>query len=232
MGSIERRERAREETRSRILDAARELFVEIGFEAVTMRKIAERIEYTPTALYFHFKDKAALLKALCEEDFLKLAAKVAELDRVVDPIERLRRMGHAYIDFALENPNQYRFMFMTPFPVLGEQPAGEQSAGEQSAEQGAIEHDPYAFLKVLVERAIESGCIRLDLQDPELLAQTLWAGIHGVVALHIAKGMDPSVAWSPLKRRVRTMIDLLVRGILAPSAAVGPKRTRAGEKRR
>ena len=73
MGPRERREREREETRTRILDAARELFAAEGYEAVTMRRIAERIEYSATAIYFHFKDKEALVKELCDVDFTSFA---------------------------------------------------------------------------------------------------------------------------------------------------------------
>ena len=86
MGTAERRERERQELRVRILDAARELFAEQGYDAVTMREIADRIEYSPTAIYFHFKDKEALLRELCDTDFATLARRVPE-DR---PASRIR----------------------------------------------------------------------------------------------------------------------------------------------
>ncbi len=81
MGTVERREREKQELRTRILDAARELFAELGYEAVTMRKIAERIEYSPTAIYFHFKDKDALMRELCEMDFSTLAQQFRTIAR-------------------------------------------------------------------------------------------------------------------------------------------------------
>src|ERR1700678_2654292 len=99
MGTTERRERERQELRTRILDAARELFAAEGYEAVTMRKIAERIEYSPTAIYAHFKDKNALIRELCEGDFLAFAQKFVGFLTVQDPIERLRLAGVAYVDF-------------------------------------------------------------------------------------------------------------------------------------
>ena len=73
MGVKERREREREETRAKITDAARELFAREGYDAVSMRRIAEAIEYSPTAIYVHFKDKEALFQDLCRQDFGKLA---------------------------------------------------------------------------------------------------------------------------------------------------------------
>src|SRR5688500_15821418 len=96
-----------------ILDAARELFVERGVEAVTMRAVAERIEYTPTAIYHHFRDKHTLLVELCVTDFRRLGHVFQRLGRVADPIDRLRHFGNAYVEFGLANPSHYRFMFMT-----------------------------------------------------------------------------------------------------------------------
>ena len=90
MGPKERREREREEIRTRILDAARELFASEGVESVTMRRIADRIEYSPTAIYFHFRDKEALLAELCDCDFRAFAQEFFVIARLADPVERLR----------------------------------------------------------------------------------------------------------------------------------------------
>ena len=108
MGSVERRQRESAETRRRIVDAARDLFVEKGYEATSMRAIAQRIEYTPTAIYHHFDSKEALLTELCTQDFRTLAAAFQEVARVEDPVERLLRIGDAYVDFALEHPMHYQ----------------------------------------------------------------------------------------------------------------------------
>src|SRR5512145_1485703 len=110
MGSRERREREKAEVRQAILDAARELFVEKGYEAVTLREIAKRIEYSPTAIYLHFRDKKAVINAICDHDFLALAKKFGKIAEIADPLERLKAAGLAYADFALRHPNQYRLM--------------------------------------------------------------------------------------------------------------------------
>src|SRR5258706_4035211 len=101
MGVRERREREREEVRTKILDAARELFATEGYEAVTMRKIAERIEYSATAIYQHFEDKETLLAELCRHDFRQFSTHFARAAAIEDPIERLRAAGLAYFDFAV-----------------------------------------------------------------------------------------------------------------------------------
>jgi AcrR family transcriptional regulator len=117
MGSVERRTRERTETRQRILDAAREMFVELGYDATTMRAIADRIEYTPTAIYHHFRNKEALLAELCAIDFRALGAAFQKIGAIEDPIERLRRTGQTYVEFGLRHPMQYQLMFMTRKPT-------------------------------------------------------------------------------------------------------------------
>ena len=117
MGTKERRERERDAVRTQILDAARELFVEHGYEGVSMRGIAEKIEYSPTMIYQHFPDKETLIKELCYTDFGKLADALQDTLKIPDPIERLRKCGEEYVQFAITYPNHYRLMFMTPMPV-------------------------------------------------------------------------------------------------------------------
>jgi AcrR family transcriptional regulator len=207
MGINERREREREEVRGRILDAARELFARDGYEAVTMRKIAEAIEYSPTAIYLHFKDKESLVRELCLADFDSLAKAFQRIAREPDPLERLRKVGLAYADFALEHPNHYRLMFMTPHPA----PVKDDEAVAQR--KGNPEADAYAFLLATVAEAIEKGLLRPELKDPHLVAQAAWAGVHGVVSLHVAKGEDPWIDWRPLKKTVALVVDSFTRGI-------------------
>lgn len=206
MDTRPRREREKEEIQRRILDAARELFALEGFEAVTMRKIADRVEYTPTALYFHFKDKRELFRRLCAEDFGALAARFQVLSRVPDLLERLRMLGRGYIAFALEHPHHYRLMFMTPGALLESEPEGPAS-GRERPEQGI-----HSFLLQACDGAIAAGRLRPEFTDPHLVAQTLWAGTHGVAALAIARQHDAWVDWRPIEERAGAMVDSLLRG--------------------
>jgi AcrR family transcriptional regulator len=207
MGVQERRERERLETRDKILDAARELFINQGYEGVSMRKVAQKIEYSPTAIYGHFADKEDLFLQLCHSDFQRLAQSFVRLAQVKDPVERLRRVGHAYAEFALSNPNHYRMMFMTAHPQIPD-------AATQKMGKGNPEEDAYAFLRQIVDEALEADAFREDLTDADLIAQTLWAGTHGVVALQIAKSRDQWVPWRSLKKRIDLMVDGLLRGLL------------------
>lgn len=194
--------------RTNILDAARELFAQYGYDEVTMRKVAEKIQYSPTTIYLYFKDKETLIRELCAHDFLELARKFQRIARVRDPIERLRKIGQAYLHFGLDHPNHYRLMFMTSNPY------GDPA--KIDLEQGNPGEDAYAFLKVSVQDALRAGCFRAELKDADLLAQTLWAGMHGVVSLHIAKHEDAWVEWRPMKRRADLMVEALILGLIKP----------------
>ncbi len=206
MGTKERREREREVLKSKILDAAREMFASEGYDAVTMRKIAERIEYSPTAIYLHFKDKRAVIQELCDGDFMALATRFHKLAKVADPIERLRGAGLAYLDFALGHKNHYRLMFMTSHIEGAEE--------ESSIRKGNPEEDAYAFLLGTVTEAIAKG--RLQKLDPDLVAQMFWAAVHGIASLHIALGQDTWVEWKSAKTLGKKTIDALLAG-LAPT---------------
>ena len=113
MGTKERRAREKEQLRRQIIDAARELFVSEGYENVSMRKIADKIEYSPTVIYLYFKDKADLLDSACQETLLGLLDTVELLKRDKNnPVEALRKSGKAYVEFGLEYPQDYKLTFV------------------------------------------------------------------------------------------------------------------------
>ena len=207
MGVKERREREKSETRDKILDAARELFVTEGYEGVSMRKVADRIEYSPTAIYVHFADKTELFRELCHRDYARLAEVFQSSVISSDPVERLRQIGAIYMDFGIKYPNHYKFMFMTPHPPHEPDDVDREMMGNP-------EQDAYAFLKWAVQQAIDAGTFRDELQDAELISQTLWASVHGVISLQIAKGSDPWVDWRPFEQRARMMVDLPLQAML------------------
>lgn len=221
MGVQERRERERDQTRTRIMDAARDLFAAEGYEAVSMRRIAEAIEYSPTAIYVHFKDKQDLLRELCREDFGRLAGAFLELAKVKDPVERILRIGQNYIRFALKYPNHYRLMFMTRF----DSPPDEQAMQRK----GNPDEDAYAMLKQAVTEAIDSKRFRPEYRDAELATQVCWATAHGVASLQITKGCDEWIDWRPVEARSTAALTAIVRGMLADPSEL-PAAPRVGRK--
>jgi AcrR family transcriptional regulator len=207
LGVKERKARQKKFLRQEILDAASELFVKEGYENVSMRRIADKIEYSPTTIYLYFKDKAELLEQVCQETFARLRqvlARIAELPG--DPIERLKRGLVAYVKFGLENPHHYRATFMMPIPegFDEEKYANPDSPGMQA----------FDFLRRRVYDCMAVG--RFRKLDPELVSQTLWAGVHGVTSLLIihCKGFP----WVGTDQLIHSMVDTLVAG-LSPGKA-------------
>ncbi|EUJ11619.1 transcriptional regulator [Methylophilaceae bacterium 11] len=199
-------EQAREQLRMLIIDHARDLFVSKGIEAVTMREIAKRIGYSATSIYLHFADKEALLRAICDTDFLRLATTLKEILAIADPIERMIAFGQGYARFALTYPNHYRLMFMTPhLPYTPSQTALQQNNAEQ---------DAYFQLKMVINDVYLAGGFKDALQDAELIAQTVWAGMHGVCALQIIMAEDDWIQWRPIEDRLNVMQQLMLSGLL------------------
>ena len=210
MGSLERRTRDRDRTRRKILDAAREMFVRQGYEATTMRAIANEVEYTPTALYHHFENKDALLTEISTLDFRALAAAFLRIGRVADPLERLSRIGEAYVEFALSHPMQYQLMFMTRRPP--------ELADQSGVARGDPGEDAYAFLRQTCAEAIATGRLRSEVTDPDMLAQMLWGAQHGIVSLRIAKEHDHWIPWRDVRVTARAAGDAIVRGLVRAPA--------------
>jgi len=204
-------EQDRENLRASILDAARTLFVERGIDAVSMREIAKKINYSATTLYHHFADKEALLQAVCDEDFLKLASGMHQVMLLPDPIARIQALGKGYAMFALQHPNHYRLMFMTPRTPC--------NPDITKIQQGNTEQDAYAQLKLVVHEAFEAGLFRPELANDELIAQTVWAGIHGVCSLQIALGQEGWIEWADIEARLQLMQSVLLQGLLRQPVA-------------
>jgi AcrR family transcriptional regulator len=180
------------------------MFAEEGYDAVTMRAIAKRIEYTPTAIYHHFENKHSLLTELCQRDFEVLARHFNTQATPTDPVERIQAVGRAYLLFAMEHPSQYRFMFMTVIPKV------EDKANQRRDP----EKDAYWFLREACREAIEQGRLRPEIVDPDQLTQILWGAVHGLVALRIVKHEQDWIPWTDLRSTAEASMQALLRGIL------------------
>jgi AcrR family transcriptional regulator len=204
----QRREREKEELRQEILDAARELFVKEGYQNVSMRRIAEKIEYSPTTIYLYFEDKASLLFAICEETFAKLARRMESfVTEDADPIEILTKGCRTYVDFGLKYPNHYRVTFMNQAQANQD----ELEAGAMRyVREGSMGYKCYSILRSNVERCIAQKRFRQD--DLEAITQTIWAGGHGLVSLLITK---PAFPWANRNKLIDLMINTLIDGLRA-----------------
>ncbi|TAF95748.1 MAG: TetR/AcrR family transcriptional regulator [Cytophagia bacterium] len=180
MGVIERKEREREEMRQRIMNAARHLFLEQGFEKTSIRGIAEAIEYSPATIYLYYKDKNELLFALHEEAFLKMMAELSKVAAVKDPFERLIEMGNQYIKYALENPELYDLMFIMTAPM-------ETLACRDEIWEDGMKS--FCLLQAVVGQCVEAGYFEHDL-DIETASLTIWSYMHGLVTIYLKNRMN------------------------------------------
>ena len=199
-------EAERQQLRILIIDAARELFVTRGVEAVTMREIAKRIGYSATSIYLHFADKEALLRAVCDTDFLALATSLKDIMLITDPVERMKALGSGYAQFALSHPNHYRLMFMTT--------RIHHNPDNSSLKQHSAEQDAYFQLKTVVADVYAAGRFKEELVNVDLIAQTIWAGVHGVCSLEINMACDQWVNWTAISERLQLMQTVLISGLL------------------
>lgn len=169
-----RKERQKEELKAKILEAAKELFMLKGFEDTSIRNIAEKIEYSPTTIYLHFKDKDDIFHALHMEGFTLLNQYFRPLGHVEDPFERLKAINKAYINFALENGEFYDLMFIIRSPMKS------LSKDDSKWEEGNRAFD---FLLNTINQCISKGYFKG--MNPEILAFTVWSMVHGIVSLEI-----------------------------------------------
>ena len=211
MGTNERRAREREEMRGRILDAARELFAKQGYDAVTLRKVADCIEYCPATIYKYFKDKEEMVRALVAQDIAALMDAFRPSMAKQTPLERLRSFCLAYIDMGLNQQNHYRLMFMTPL-LPGDDPMYQEKRNDPQM-------DSYGLFLSVIQECVDAGLFRAQYRDAETIAQTFWAGLHGVISLHIALGDEGAIDWRPTRERAVFIFDLVMQGLVADGTA-------------
>jgi AcrR family transcriptional regulator len=186
-----------------ILDAAEALFIEAGSkEAVTIRAIADRVGVTPPSIYLHYEDKDQLMYQVCRRNFEKLAGRMAEALGEGSVIQRISRLGVAYMRFGLESPGQYRVLF------LGKPP-------------DAIEYDDdpgvraYGMLTALLEEGIATGELRGDL-DIDSTAFFLWSTVHGATLLLVDKeSMSDHLHLPGVNEAISAVTEEVIRAIRA-----------------
>jgi AcrR family transcriptional regulator len=199
MGISERKARARKDLRQQILETAEELFVREGYEKVTMRKIAGRIEYSPTTIYHHFTDKGELFACLLEGYHARLLAVMREINsREEDPLAALKRGMRAYTEFGLANPSYYKLAFLNPPEFKAESYLVEGSKGTEL----------FLTLRGSVERCLRQGLFRPV--DAGLAAQILWTMNHGVTSLLIS---NPNFPWAEREALIDGVVDCALQGL-------------------
>ncbi|MCP5042292.1 MAG: TetR/AcrR family transcriptional regulator [bacterium] len=174
-----------------MIGAAEGLFAELGYDGVTLRAIAGTIGQSPAAPYRYFESKAAIFHAARIAAYRRFATAQEEAAaKASDPADRLSRLGDAYVQFAVDEPDAYRLMF--------ELKPTDATSSDELDRAGTLAWNP---LHRAIAEAVDAGVL---LGDAEQLAHLFWAGLHGIVSLQLADkfrhGLDLEALREPMKR--------------------------------
>src|SRR5687767_1369548 len=191
MGTKERHDRERQAVTDSILSAARDLFVAEGYQSVSIRKIAERIEYSPAAIYSYFASKDDIFLALAEEGFHRLDARVRGAMKTGDPLENVRGCWWAFYQFSQDEPAYFELMFV-----------------DRSVPRITQEWDGFEFLQGMlgnavdaIQKAIDAGAFPKTL-SPNVAMHMLWAVLIGPAVVGIRHRLATGEDYDALARDV------------------------------
>ncbi len=183
MGIAERREREKEQLRTRIIEAARDIVSDKGLDALSMRAIAERIEYSPATIYLYFKDKDELVREVVVAGFERMSdymrEELVEAGESATALEEYRRIGRAYARFGLENTAYFRVMFELPTVPQMDCPRPELPEGTTLQDDQSFD-----FVVDTLREARDQGLI--SIPDPMRGALVGWGLMHGLVSLYLS----------------------------------------------
>lgn len=177
MSISDRKQRDKIEMENLILNSAMDLFLKEGYDNVTIRKIAEKIEYSPTTIYLYFKDKAEIFFTLQKIAFRKFNEEQLKTSEIKDPVKRFFEHGKSYVKFAIENPRYYDLMFIMNEPVQNVNSPEEWQDGMKS----------YDYLKNNIKELMQIKY--LPETNIEIAAFAIWSLVHGIASLIIRRGM-------------------------------------------
>jgi len=189
------KQQVRDDLKQSILQQARVLIQKRGFQDLSMRKLASGLKCSPGTLYLYFKNKQEILDQLVSSAFDELSLQLKSIElKPEQPIDYLRQLMHAYIDFGLEHHDHYQFAFMT----------------SRTSNDGP--YRPNEAFQILTDAV--NTCVKSEMftsNDVQLLSQTIWAGIHGITSLLIVL---PSFPWLAQEKLIQHHINSLVDGNL------------------
>jgi AcrR family transcriptional regulator len=190
MGIAERREREKEALRTLVMEAARDILSEQGLDALSMRAIAERIEYSPATIYLYFRDKDELIREVVHAGFVRMGEYMRnEIERAaeqVSAVEAYRAMGRAYARFALENTAYFRVMFELPsVPRMECCPCGQLDSAP------ARDEESFNYAIRTLEAAMNEGSV--EVFDPRRGATVGWGLVHGLTSLYLGGHLADTV---------------------------------------
>jgi AcrR family transcriptional regulator len=201
MSIVDRKERQKESLRQEILDAAREILLAKGYAHLSMRRIAESIEYSATTIYLYFKNKEDIIYHLSVEalerqlEFISAASGDEQ-----SPLLRLRAVLRAYADFGFFEPDRYKIIYMADI--------SQYVSMTKILEEGSIANKLCELMRSRVNDVlVDSGCTL----DTESVFQALWSHCHGLVSLLIGR---PDFPWVERDKLIEALLDISLSGLV------------------
>ncbi len=193
----ERRKRETETLRQKVLDIAEEIFVQEGLEKVTMRRLAAAVDYAPTVLYRLFTNKDELMDHLIVRGYEGVRSRYDEVlaQDQDNPLETLKQLLNAYVDYALNHPNHYRMWFETS--------TLHRDQDRLRLDHGRLEYVVFQAWIKRIEDCMDAGL--LPKQAPLQTFQILWARVHGLISLRL---QHPDFPWLPVPKHLAGVLDL------------------------
>ena len=187
--------------RAEILGAAERIFIAEGYEGATIRKIADEVGVSSTALYMHFQDKGCILLEICERTLRLLLDRNREIAaKPLDAVVRVKMMLEAYMRWGMEHPNAYQLVYSAPRPP---------SAAGWPEDTVDLSTQCYDIFCGVVREIAASGRLRTGSADSA--GQALWMSCHGVVALLAARPLFP---WADREELIQVTLDGLLNGLV------------------
>lgn len=180
MGISERKEREKLEMQKKILDAARDLFMTEGYENVSIRKIAQRIEYSPGTIYLYYKNKSEIFFVLCFLAFDSFYEEQLKTGEISDPLQKLKESGRIYINFAIRNPEYFELMFLMKAPL---DKYYDKVTDDVSAKS-------FQNLENIIRECMKAGYFKGS--DHRTATISAWAYVHGLATLLVKDRLKPS----------------------------------------
>jgi AcrR family transcriptional regulator len=169
-----------DQTKARLLGAARDLYLEEGFARFSLREVARRVGVSAAAVYRHYDGKEALLREVCAAGFRIFSSYLLRALSGATPRERMALCAEQYLRFGLENPRDYRVIFMGGAEEYAAVTASAKTSGKTMVEGDST----FQFLVDRVRECIQERILRRE--DPQTLATVIWAHVHGLVSLRLS----------------------------------------------
>jgi AcrR family transcriptional regulator len=189
-------------SRAAVVDAARELLTSEGLSALSLRRLASKLDVTAAALYAYVDNKRDLLEAVIETEFQRLIDDFRTYESSGDAIARMCHMSWAYVRYARENPRVFRTMFMFR-AQLSHEPTGDDFAMATKA---------FTAARKPVIDAVEQGLLRGA--DPVLIHLTVWTAVHGAATVLL---LGPDLGPRGAEELASSVIRAIIRGLCTPA---------------